>query len=78
MEEKGQPRLLGEAQSAESFCAALRKPSFWESGMSWSLHQTFDRSNLWERGVVWGTAEEGLGAHGTEEGPLQSHGGVGM
>ena len=78
VEEKGQPRLLGEAQTAESFCAALRNLSFGESGMSWSLHQTFGRSNLSERGVVWGTEEEGLGAHGTEEGPLQRHGGVGM
>ena len=78
VEEKGQPRLLGEAQTAESFCAALRNLSFGESGMSLSLHQTFGRSNHWERGVVWGTEEEGLGAHGTEEGPLQRHGGVGM
>ena len=78
MEEKGQPRLLGGAQSAESFYAALRKLSFWEIGWSWSLHQTFGRSNLWERGVVWDTEEEGLGAHGTEEEPLQRLGGVGM
>ena len=67
-----QPRKLCEAQSADSFCAALRKP-FWRCVSSWSLHQTHGESLLQERGEVCGVEGQGLGALWMEEGLLIRH-----
>ena len=77
VEEKGQPWLLGEVLSADSFYAAWRKP-FWRHVWSWSLHQTHGESILQERGEVWGVEGQGLGALGMEEGLLQRLGEAGM
>ena len=73
-----QPRKLCEAQSADSFCAASRKP-FWRHVWSWGLHQTHGESILQERGEVWDVVEgQGLGALWMEEGLLQRLGEAGM
>ena len=71
-----QPRKLCEAQSADSFCAALRKPS-WRHVWSWNLHQTHGESLLQERGEVCGVEGQGLGALWMEEGLLQRLGEAG-
>ena len=71
-----QPGQLDEAPSAGNFCAAFLK-QLWE-GEVWTWGLTLGESNLWERGVVLGADEQGLGKHGMEEGPIQRLRGAGM
>ena len=78
-----QPGQLDEALSADSFCAAFLKQLWeWEvwtwEGEVWSWGLTYGESNLWERGVVLGADEQGLGRHGMEEGPVERLRGAGM
>ena len=57
-EERAQPIQLCVAWNADSFCAALEKFSFGRN-----VRQTVGKSNLWERGEVWGAEEQRLGEH---------------
>ena len=71
LEEGGrvQPKQLGLALSAYSFCDAWRKLSSRELVLSLGLKQVFGKRGLQEKGGVWGAVEQELG--GREEGPLQ-------
>ena len=77
MEEEGrvQPKQLGVALSAYSFCDAWRKLSSGELGLFLGLKEVLGDRSLQERGGVWGAVEQELG--GREEGPLQRQGGAG-
>ena len=80
---KQQPRQLAEAQSADSSYAAFLKQLWeWEvwtwEGEVWFWGLTLGESNLWERGVVLGGDEQGLGRHGMEEEPVERLRGAGM
>ena len=63
VEEKGQPWLLGEVLSTDSFYAAWKKLSSGELVL-------FGERSLQERGGVWGAGEQELDE--MEEGPLHA------
>ena len=67
--EKAQPRQLGAALSADSFSAAFGKLSLGKLVLPLSVNH--GESCLWETGGVWDAEEQGLWAHGMEEGSLQ-------
>ena len=74
MVEKGQPRPPGEAQSAESFCAAWKKVFSGEPVWFFGLEQALGERSQ-EREGVWGAGEQELGD--MEEGQLQRKGEAG-
>ena len=63
MEEKGQPRLLGEALSAGSFCTAWKKLSG-ELVVFLGLKQASGERSRQRRGGVWGTGKRELDGRG--------------
>ena len=81
VEEKRQPRLLGEALSAGSFCTAWKKLSgelvvfSGELVVFLGLKQASGERSRQRRGGVWGTGKRELDGRG--EGLLQRQGGAG-